>query len=185
MLQELQLVSREAFGERLRELIISTQRTGGAPVGLYAERELRHRFGVPHRLFKEKGRKHKRAVGGGPQPVRPTKAYDPRVGSEGIVAQLVSELCREHPTKFYSHPGPDTIRAKNIRRFLLVTDFIGSGTRAWRYLEAAWRVKSAYATAHLLSTETRAGRTCAKTKIQFHSWNETPSIWPRDVRWPN
>jgi hypothetical protein len=66
-----------------------------------------------------------------------------------------------------------------------VTDFIGSGTRAWRYLEAAWRVKSAYATAHLLSTETRARRTCAKTKIQFHSWNETPSIWPRDVRWPN
>jgi len=37
MLQELQLVSRDAFGERFRELIISTQRTGGAPVGLYAE----------------------------------------------------------------------------------------------------------------------------------------------------
>ncbi|RUY94732.1 MULTISPECIES: hypothetical protein [unclassified Mesorhizobium] len=141
LLESMQLVSRDKFNDRLRELILARSRGDGL-IGLYAERELNHRRGVPHRLFKESARKVKRAEGSGPQPVRPTKAYDPDVGSEGIVAQLISELCREFPEKFVSHPGPDNIRKRRVRRFMLVTDFIGSGNRAYRYIQAAWLVRS-------------------------------------------
>jgi len=142
MLEAMKLVSRDAFAEQLRELILQRLDDGDEPVGLYAERELRKRFDVPHRLFKEPRRMVKRAHGAGPRPVDPTRAYDSDVGSEGLVAHLVSELCREHPTRLFSHPGPNKIRKEKIRRFVLVTDFIGSGDRAVTYLQAAWRVRS-------------------------------------------
>jgi hypothetical protein len=142
LLQEMQLVSRDAFAERLRKLLVQRGEKGGRPIGLYAEREVRRHRGVPNRLFKEADTKVKRAHGVGPQPVQPTRDYDPKVGSEGIVAQMVSELCKEYPKLFINHPGPDTIRAKKVRRFVLVTDFIGSGRRASTYLDAAWRVRS-------------------------------------------
>lgn len=142
LLRAMTLVSRDQFNERLRQTILQAVSDGDLPVGLYVERELRHRKGVPHRLFKETKGKVKRAFGVGPPPIKPTKAYDADVGSEGLVAQIVSELCREFPNKCFNHPGPDQIRKKAIRRFIVVTDYIGSGKRAWTYLEAAWRVRS-------------------------------------------
>ena len=137
LLEGLRLVSRDSFIDELRALILQKS-DGDSPIGLYAERELNHRGGVPHRLFKEPRRKVRRAEGSGPQPVKPTKAYDPSVGSEGLIAQLITELCREFPSKFMNHPGPDKIREKRMRRFMVVTDLIGSGDRAYNYLQAAW-----------------------------------------------
>lgn len=143
LLQALELVSRDQFADGLRNLILEKAGETTGPVALYAERELRHRHGVPHRLFKESVRKPKRAEGAvGPPAVKATKAYDISVGSEGIVAQLISELVREHPKKFLDHPGPDQIRRKKVRQFWVVTDFVGSGHRVWRYLQAAWLVRS-------------------------------------------
>ncbi|WP_445673084.1 phosphoribosyltransferase-like protein [Pseudomonas inefficax] len=137
------LVSRDDFIEHMREMLIAQADRLDGPVALYAERELRHRYGVPHRLFKETRTPPRRACGAaGPPAVKPTKAYDPSVGSEGIVAQMISELCREFPKRFLDHPGPDQIRRKRARAFWVVTDLIGSGHRARRYLEAAWRVRS-------------------------------------------
>lgn len=142
LLRAMTLVSRDAFADRLRDLILHRLTEGQTPIGLYVERELRHRHGVPFRLFKESKTKVHRAYGAGPKPVESTRSYDADVGSEGIVAQLVSELCRLHPRRIFNHPGPDTIRKHRIRRFILVTDFIGSGKRALTYLQAAWRVRS-------------------------------------------
>jgi hypothetical protein len=142
LLRAMMLVSRDAFAERLRELLLARLAKGRGPIGVYVERELPHRHGVPFRLFKETNTKVRRAHGVGPQPIQPTKAYDADVGSEGLVAQLVSEVCRAHPTQVFNHPGPDAIRKHRVRRFILVTDFIGSGKRARNYLQAAWRVRS-------------------------------------------
>lgn len=142
LLSNFRLVSRDEFADSLRDLVISRADAITGPVGLYAERELRMRLGVPNRLFKETNRKLKRAYGVGPQAVKPTKAYDTSVGSEGLVAQLITELCRANPTKFFNHPGPDQIRAKRVRAIFVVTDLVGSGKRAKTYLEAAWRVRS-------------------------------------------
>lgn len=153
LLREIQLVSRNAFVERLRGLILQLLDSGEQPVALYAEREIHTRLGKPDRLFKETTGKIKRARGVGPTPVKPTRSYDPKVGSEGIVAQLVSELCREFSGRLIDHPGPDKIRKLKVRRFMLVTDFIGSGRRAKRYLDAAWRVRSVRSWWSLRSTK--------------------------------
>jgi hypothetical protein len=137
------LVSRDDFIDHMRTMLISeANRTDGA-VALYAERELGHRHGKPHRLFKEVRKTPRRAYGAaGPAAVKPTKSYDPSVGSEGIVAQMISELCHEFPKKFINHPGPEQIRRKQVRSFWVVTDLVGSGDRARRYIEAAWLVRS-------------------------------------------
>lgn len=143
LLSAFMLVSRDEFHDHLRTLILERAALIKGVVALYAERELRHRKGVPHRLFKESKKKPLRAEGKvGPAAIQATKAYDPSVGSEGIVAQLITELCRELPHKFVSHPGPDQIREKEVRAFWIVTDLVGTGQRACRYLEAAWRVRS-------------------------------------------
>ncbi|MDX7718657.1 phosphoribosyltransferase-like protein [Aeromonas caviae] len=143
LLERFLFVSRDEFSEGLRELVLTKAQGVQGPIALYAERELRHRGGVPHRLFKEQKRKIRRANGCvGPAPVKATKAYDPSVGSEGIISQLITELCRENPKKFYNHPGPDIFRKNKIRRIWVITDFVGSGARMHRYMEAAWIVRS-------------------------------------------
>lgn len=137
------LVSHDALFEGLRTRIFERADAVYGVVGLYAEREIRKWKGIPNRLFKEsKSGGHCRGHGGGPRPVQPTNTYNPEVGSEGLLAWLITELCRQHPEKFISHPGPDEIRSHCVRKFLLLTDFIGSGRRAYNYLSAAWRIAS-------------------------------------------
>lgn len=136
-------MTRDAFVERLRTLILQRIHLSSGPVGLYAEREHPRRNGVPYRLFKEKkdnGRM--RAYGMPPAPIAPIPAYSGEVGSEGIVANLITEICRENPKRAVSHPGPVKIRKSGIRVFMIISDFIGSGERLETYLSAAWRVKS-------------------------------------------
>lgn len=142
LIEAIKLVSRDEFAQQLRALIKRRIAAGSGPVGLYAERELGSRWGQPHRLFKETHRKHMRAYGAGPSPVASTKRYDPQVGSEGLVAQIITEICRELRGKVFSHPGPNTIRNHKIRRLFVVTDLLGSGQRAHKYLRAAWKVRS-------------------------------------------
>lgn len=142
MLEAMLLVSRDEFAERLQALVRRRIDAEPGRVGLYVERELPARNGIPHRLFKQLTRSPKRAFGKGPDPVKPVRPYELDVGSEGIVAQLLTEICRASKGNAVMQPGPDAIRRKKIRRFILVTDFLGSGRRSWLYLEAAWRVAS-------------------------------------------
>jgi hypothetical protein len=142
LIDGLTLVNHDLFLARLRQLVLERAEATIGVVGLYAEREVRRRKGVPYLLFKQTNKPPRRAFGSGPKPVQPTRTLDPEIGSEGIIAWLVTELCRERPEKFKSHPGPDQIRTDHIRTFMLVTDFVGSGNRAWAYIESAWRVWS-------------------------------------------
>lgn len=144
MLDEMVLVSRDDFHDHLRELILCEATKVDGTVALYTERELRHYKGVPNRLFINEPMKRPRRVEGaaGPQSIKATKAYDQSVGSEGLVANLVTELNRDAPDKFLINPGPDQIRKQKVRAFWIVTDLVGSGKRALSYLEAAWRVHS-------------------------------------------
>jgi hypothetical protein len=143
LLDAMHLVSFNAFLTGLRSLILERAGETVGPVALYAEREWKKYKGRANRLFKEQKRgKTLRAIGAGPKPITSPTTINPEIGSEGIVAWLITELCRENPDKFISHPGPDQIRSKRIRGFFLVTDFVGTGNRASNYLDAAWRVAS-------------------------------------------
>lgn len=141
-LTDICFVTRDEFSESLRSLILRCSKKYDGMIGLYAERELKRRNGRPVRLFKESRKKIKRAYGVGPLAVEPVRRYDQCVGSEGIIAQLITEISRQFKEKFLSHPGPDQIRNKKVRRFFLITDFIGSGRRVNDYLESAYRVRT-------------------------------------------
>jgi hypothetical protein len=135
-------VSYHDFMNGLTELILVRSKCGAGPIGLYAERQIKAWRGIPNRLFKEGRSKPRKATGTGVQKVFSIRAYAPEVGSEGIVEQLITELCRQHPKLFINHPGPDRIRKYRVRRFFLITDLIGSGEQASKYLQSAWRVHS-------------------------------------------
>ena len=142
LLDEITLISHSEFSGRLQTLIHGIGQSINGPVGLYVEREIRKWKGMPNRLFKEKRGKPRRAEGNGPKVINPKLGYDQDVGSEGIISQLATELRRGDREKYYVNPGPKQIRNRDIRAFVLVSDFIGSGKRAEDYLTAAWRVAS-------------------------------------------
>ncbi len=137
------LVSHDDFFERLyARVAMEGDRIDGC-VGLFAEREIRKRLGVPNRLFKEPRRKsRRRATGSSTQKVFQKRTVRPEYGSEALVGNVITQLCRANPSKFVSHPGPDLIRTRNVRALFIVTDLIGSGTRVRSYLDSAWRVAS-------------------------------------------
>ena len=152
MLRAMRLVSANEFTRGMRALLLQTAEGVDGTVALYAEREVlpKDKKQPPEPLFLQPAERPRRAVGRKALIVLPGED----VGSEGLVAQLITELTREYPETFVNHPGPDLLRlheiekgrkkslAPRVRKFVLVTDLIGSGNQAWRYLEAAWRVDS-------------------------------------------
>jgi hypothetical protein len=76
-----------------------------------------------------------RATGDGIPPV----SVDPKkqdVGSEGIVAALISKYSKVPENHAISHPGPDALRQNRARKIVIVTDFVGSGRRVGEMLDA-------------------------------------------------
>lgn len=143
LLSTVKLVSADEFVADMNDLLERHLGDGATPIALYNETERGHRGGVPHRLFAEPRRKLKRATGkAGPALVPRQRQVDEEVGSEGTLATILTQFARSHAKTIVLSPGPDTIRDRRVRRFVLVTDFIGSGDRALRYLTAAWRVRS-------------------------------------------
>ncbi len=142
LLDTVTLVGQDEFVSNLRQQIINNSNNINGKVALFAERELKRGKNKVYKLYKEpKRKKNRRAEGMGPQPVQPKINYDLKVGSEGLIAWLISDICRDN-NKFISHPSPNQIRNKKIRKFVLVTDIIGSGDRVLEYLESAWSVAS-------------------------------------------
>lgn len=142
LLENVLYVTADTFQDKLKELVLSLPDKPGESIALYAEREIRTRLGVAHRLFKESHTKVKRAYGAGPPPTQSKHSGRHETGSEGIVANLITQIRRKHRKIFFDHPGPDVIRRRRIRRFILVTDFIGTGNQSSLYLDAAWRLAS-------------------------------------------
>lgn len=102
-----------------------------------------------------------RSVGrSGPKLIEPTRG-SMHVGSEGIVAQLLTEIARRDQRAFLLSPGPDRLRPQITRpavhKIAVVTDLIGSGARICKMLDALWR------------TETfRSWQSHLKSRIEIH-----------------
>lgn len=114
-------------------------------IALYAEREFGRTSAFKVRLVPDvSGRIRRRAVGRkGPAPVKPVRGSG-RVGSEGLIAFVISQAKETRPDAFINHPGPDLIRGKSrpAGGISVVTDFIGSGSRVRKMLDAFWAVPS-------------------------------------------
>ena len=148
LLNAMLLLSEEqvsaALRSRLYELA-STRRGKHRRVALYAERELDGPSAFKVEPIPDaSGRIRMRAVGRrGPPAVDPVRGSS-RVGSEGLVAFVISQAKETWPKVFMNHPGPDLIRGKTrpAGSIGVVTDFIGSGSRVRRMLDAFWAVPS-------------------------------------------
>lgn len=64
------------------------------------------------------------------------------IGSEGRVASLIRDLCRSQPEKLLNHPNLSELRLRRVDAVLIVDDFIGSGSRCSKYLDAIWKHSS-------------------------------------------
>lgn len=131
LLDSIRFVTGDELIAGVRVLVETIQEKIKSPIALYVERELEKDTTT---LFQEDSR---RAVGNGPTPILQKKGQ-PEVGSEGILANLVTQLNRGQRKTFLNHPSPDQMRKRQPRRFVLLTDFIGSGKRVDSYLTAAW-----------------------------------------------
>lgn len=146
LLDAMLLLNEEQVATSIRsalDRIAEGQRHRKRRVALYAEREFDAAliFNV-QKLPDLAGRLRRRAVGyNGPPPVRPTRGRT-RVGSEGFVAHLISQASERWDRVFMNHPGPERLRGKTAPagEIVIVTDFLGSGTRVLTMLEKFWAV---------------------------------------------
>lgn len=146
MLDTMLLLNEEQVSAAIRSQLyrFADGRTGRhRRVALYAEREFPEReFFQSETTFDARGRSHRRAVGRvGPPAVKPVRGGT-RVGSEGLIALIISTVVETRPETFLNNPGPDRIRGKTapVGAMVIVTDFIGSGRRVREILDALWAV---------------------------------------------
>jgi len=136
LVDEVLLIGAGEFKRGLTALLDQIMQEHGRerPIALYVEREVEtDNNNKVLALFAGMG--HGRAVGDGPNPV-PFDAKKPAIGSEGLLANLITNYCRLYWPKGLNHPGPDVLRKQRAGPVVIVADFIGSGNRIWKMLEA-------------------------------------------------
>ena len=142
LVDRLMLVGASEFTSGITKLlneIMSLNTKSQSVVAFYAEREMDK---VNHEVLPFfPGFETGRALGDGIQPVL-VDLQKQDVGSEGIVAALISKFCKAHAASALSHPGPNKLRAGQTRKIVIVTDFVGSGRRIHEMLDAFAMVAS-------------------------------------------
>jgi hypothetical protein len=148
MLDTLVLLNEEQVSVAIRGLLhgLAAERKGARRrVALYAEREFPERYVFEVRQVPDAiGVVRRRAVGrSGPAAVKPVRG-SARVGSEGLIAFIISQAVEASPRVYVNQPGPDRIRSVRspISALVIVTDFIGSGARVRTMLDKFWNVPS-------------------------------------------
>jgi hypothetical protein len=140
LVQNIHFVGADEFRAHMTAILETVPDQVGRAVALFAERRIPGRKTSPHALYKWPRRRVRRADGVALRPADPDRQQEPAIGSEGIVSQLISDLQNRQPNIFRVHPSMQDLRQRRPRKFVLVTDFIGSGDRVRRFLDAAWKV---------------------------------------------
>lgn len=125
------------------ELIVKTRRGARKSAAIYVEREFAERAIFKSQKVRARdGVMRMRATGlRGPPAVSPIRGHM-RVGSEGSGASVVSGSVSKHRRVLMNHPGPDKLRQRKAGLIVIVTDFIGSGTRVSKILDKFMAVPS-------------------------------------------
>jgi hypothetical protein len=177
LLDTIVLLNEEEVSTALRSQIydLAKERKGKRQrLALYAEREFATNAIFNSVLAPDStGRMRRRAVGRKVDAVKPVRG-SPRVGSEGLVAFVISQAKEAWPEIIMNHPGPDLIRGKvqPAGSIVIVTDFIGSGTRVRTMLDAFWAVPTvrSWASRHLINFKViaAAGTASGETSVRRH-----------------
>ncbi len=146
MLDSMLLLNEEQVITSIRsslDRVANRPSRGKKRVALYVEREFQESVFFKSEMIADKsGVLRTRAVGkAGPPAVKPIRGHT-RVGSEGMLAFILSQQTEAWPKVFMNNPGPDRLRAKTApaEEIVIVTDFIGSGKRVRSMLDMFWAV---------------------------------------------
>lgn len=63
-------------------------------------------------------------------------------GSEAIIANLIRNYCKTNPRKLLNHPSMAEMKKQKCRSIIFVDDFIGSGQRTRKFIQAFWNHRS-------------------------------------------
>lgn len=153
LLREIRFVSNTDLYSDI-ELLLTQKFPGKEGVALYVERELRtFSSGKVEKMYKElsvriAGRKRKitRADGAAIAAVKSPRYNKQEIGSEGVVAQCLTKICKKH-RQFFLQPSTNEIRRKRagrprIRHLVVVTDLIASGDRILKMLDSLWQLRT-------------------------------------------
>lgn len=121
-----------AGGRRTRLAPVTARRLEKLPLRMYKEKAISRGRGVPKRL---------RAEGAALPAIASRRSDRQDFGSEAAIALIASMVARRFRNVFV-HPSTTQLRRKKIRRAVILTDFIGSGTRGCQMLESLWHVRS-------------------------------------------
>lgn len=149
MLEKFRYVSNQDLRGDISQLLL-TSIPKNQVAAIYIERELQTtRNKNPIKMYREikikkSGIRKKalRATGAAQAVVKSSRNDRQTVGSEGILANHMSQLCSQNSKRFILHPSAELIRTEKIRHVVIVTDFIGSGNRIQRMLTSLWQVRS-------------------------------------------
>jgi hypothetical protein len=141
LLDEVLFVGADEFKRGMTALLtqVMSEREKGRPVAIYAEREVDWEADAIAPIFSDA--RTGKAMGDGPPPIL-FDPKEPEVGSEGLIATLITSFQRLHQDDVLNHPGPELMRDKRVGPIVILTDFIGSGQRVHEMLEAFRAVAS-------------------------------------------
>lgn len=126
MIRNLTLVSHNEFERGLVKIIFDAASNFGHPIALFAIREIES--GVS--FFEEARSENPNAIDA------LSRGNDH--GSEARVAALIRNICAANPEIFLNHPSKPEMKSKKCRSILMLDDFIGSGSRAYKFLNSFW-----------------------------------------------
>jgi hypothetical protein len=128
LIDEILLVSRDDFANGLRELLDEFSSRCGDPtrkMALYAERPVKKVFGTIPAFFPNS--RYGRATGPGAPPII-ANPRDQEVGSEGVIAQFVTDYCRRNRAIAINHPGPSKMRRDRVKEIIIMRILSAQGT---------------------------------------------------------
>lgn len=131
--RELQLVHRKWKYKRSEGYSLKNRFTGKVAVAMYPEIATKKGKGLPKKWT---------ASGSPLPPVKSRQNLVQDIGSEGVVATLVSKVCSTDSSRLVLHPHTNALASMHVQYLVVVTDFIGSGTRTNQMLDSLWRVAS-------------------------------------------
>jgi hypothetical protein len=183
LLDSLILVPQSTFLRDIRALLEASAHDSKHPLGLYAAREVKEATYFP----RDKRRK-------------PTSVVGRDVGSEGMIATLITDLCRERPTAFVNHPSFAKLKKDACDRIIIVDDVSLSGMRVAAMMRAIRRSPTfrswysfawitfgivAYAVTQSAEDFVRKAARLRHGKPQLHPLSvrcaQRPEWWPRSL----
>lgn len=131
--RELQLVRPNWRYKQSKGYKVKNKFAGQVAVRMYTETASSRGRGFPPQW----------TASGSAQPaVKSPTSIQQEIGSEGVVANIVSKLCIDEKARFALHPHTALLSKMHVQYLVVVTDFIGSGKRTKEMLDSLWRVAS-------------------------------------------